>query len=1391
MEAIANPAFPKRIALFSDGTGNSSAKAHKTNVWRLYQALDQGNGHQIAKYDDGGTSANKYVAALRGAFGWGLKRSVIELYKFVCRNYTLGDDIYGFGFSRGAFTIRALVGLIAREGLVTFLSEEELDRHAAAAYRSYRRKAFPSKSPIVWLSRMFRDIILNAKNVILGHAVYGRVAETTKSAQRDQIPIRFLGLWDTVEAYEMLSEELRRAVDLVLWPMRFADLKLAACVKRAVHALSLDDERETFHPLLWDEEWEAELRLVNPSAPSRVTQMWFAGVHSNVGGGYSEDQLSLIPLEWIMREAAKHGLALDPERSAKIVAAKSPYARLYDSRAGLNVYYRYAPRQTPALRYRGMPIHANVHWSVLLRMAYGADNYAPIALPHVFNVSTPNGDLLNFEDLSQSVRGGGTITTKNAELDTAIKELSNPNEDEVGLVWDAVFWRRCLNALTVCMVLCAVAFPFISILLPAQLAFSDVVVRGPITTVVNALDGLIPSGAIIWKDALEHYPLEFGLLLVTIAITLIKRQAVGARIHELARVVWHPGRLERYRQWDKETRRNQGRRLIACLILLAAASVAFPVVGTPDVEPVVAIIAASLTLAYGASSFWRRKKRGVPVPRIRGPLSLETARVIRKNHTLIWLYGGLSRICVPLAFGGLLVVIGAVLTNRVIFDRASSAGVYCPESSMGRPEMPMEQLDDSSRYFTTDRMCWPSGLWLIQGNRYRITIGTVTARATDRWFDRDVPTDVMGFTTDSVRRGLARPLTRWWQENWFQPIARIGPTGNDEYVLKPINDLADPSPSHCPDMPHLPPGLPIRTKIDEALAWEINECAPQPVSRRVLSSEITARTSGELFVYVNDAILALPGVSDLFYANNSGRATVRVDRVARLEDVLAQGQSNNEVPIAKFTITGQILRTVGEWLPLLFVINVALLFAARRSTWAWRIATDNGLATTPLRISMFVMSHARSAQLWILDLYFQRRKLATGFPPPFLRLPLKYGESVSESSDRVVSPPWNKKRLWIQGNSGMGKTALFRHITAAHFRESVTSFDAFKTWGAVVIAFSARDFAGVGDDEFDPTWVVDAVRVTLTARGLGFENDGLLRKILASGTIAVAIDGLHEANRAKAVEAFTRNFPDVAMLVTSQDPGGDQFTTWRLPSDMRAFTDDLIRKYLEKSAADIVIERIKSSGLKDSIRSGYDARLIIDLVRGDPAGALMPSDLMGLYSAVVRAAWPMASEEVMREQQERTAAAAWRMVSERKPNEDKRRLKPEIDLDARLLGLLAAAAERDGKPVRLIRQVGEAFEFVHDQMHSYLAARWFTQVGFTVAKLEKMVAESSIWGDTKSAREMLWTFAAALLDDDRLVALWVRVDDQEEWGILRIALKREAERRGLRFPSAGAAQVPS
>src|SRR5258706_2936800 len=121
----------RNIVLLSDGTGNSAAKVWRTNVWRTFEALDLSSSDQVAFYDDGvGTSSFKPLAVLGGAFGIGLRRNVIALYKFACRNFrNEGDEIFGFGFSRGAFTIRVTVGLILDQGLIPVknISESDLD----------------------------------------------------------------------------------------------------------------------------------------------------------------------------------------------------------------------------------------------------------------------------------------------------------------------------------------------------------------------------------------------------------------------------------------------------------------------------------------------------------------------------------------------------------------------------------------------------------------------------------------------------------------------------------------------------------------------------------------------------------------------------------------------------------------------------------------------------------------------------------------------------------------------------------------------------------------------------------------------------------------------------------------------------------------------------------------------------------------------------------------------------------------------------------------------------------------------------------------------------------------------------------------------------------------
>src|SRR5260221_279674 len=243
----------RRIVLLSDGTGNSAAKVWRTNVWRMFSALDLTNDNQVACYDDGvGTSSFKPLAMLGGAFGIGLRRNVINLYKFACRNYrSNNDEIFALGFSRGAFTIRVTMGLILDQGLIdaSNLSEGQLHDQASAAYRAYHRKYFHTN----WYLMVRGLMKLFGRN-------WPSPSSTKVSAGRNTPVIRFLGLWDTVAAYGLPIDEMTQGVSQWIWPLELPSHTLHPSVKRACHALSLDDERTTFHPVLWNEKNEKSVQ---------------------------------------------------------------------------------------------------------------------------------------------------------------------------------------------------------------------------------------------------------------------------------------------------------------------------------------------------------------------------------------------------------------------------------------------------------------------------------------------------------------------------------------------------------------------------------------------------------------------------------------------------------------------------------------------------------------------------------------------------------------------------------------------------------------------------------------------------------------------------------------------------------------------------------------------------------------------------------------------------------------------------------------------------------------------------------------------------------------------------------------------------------------------------
>lgn len=547
--------MPKNIILLSDGTGNSASKLFKTNVWRLYQALDlsetPGKPQQIAWYDDGvGTSSFKPLAILGGAFGWGTKRIVLDLYTFLCRQYQPDDSIYGFGFSRGAFAIRLLTALISTQGLVQAETESELRRLAAEAFREYRRENYPRRTLLTWLFRQLRNVILWLWYKVTRKTAY------KKAANWKAPTIKFLGLWDTVAAYGLPIDELTHAWNF-LFPLAFPNHQLSDIVDCAHHALALDDERLTFHPELWNE--HASDYKKRPLG-NRLTQVWFAGMHSNVGGGYPDDALSYVPLNWIMDKAAEEGLVFLPAERDRLRDAADCNGRMYDSRQGLGGAYRYMPRKLKALTHdvrgrnnRILIDTSKIHESVFTRINNRILGYAPIGLPESYEVVGPNGAIQPQTETPQQAKGRINRQTK---------------------VWNLVWWKRLVYFMSVGVFGLLAAFPLFGRPTPLPYDGSLYIVSAGISSIGTFLPDFLSP----WLKAYQSHPALFLLIMfLFVAILYLGGRLQGKLFDQMRRIFNQPGpakvrsgliyrvrsnqRLKKSLKWLKE-------KLIPALILI-------------------------------------------------------------------------------------------------------------------------------------------------------------------------------------------------------------------------------------------------------------------------------------------------------------------------------------------------------------------------------------------------------------------------------------------------------------------------------------------------------------------------------------------------------------------------------------------------------------------------------------------------------------------------------------------------------------------------------------------------------------------------------------------------------------------------------------------------------
>lgn len=357
----------KNIVICSDGTGNRGGVGYDTNVWRIFNGveLNSDKKKQVVHYDDGvGTEDFKYFKILGGAFGWGLTRNIVQAYKFLCRNYQENDDIYFFGFSRGAYTVRAMAAFVLSVGIIrdaNQYSDSDLEKLVYRLIKIYKHRTYEDASPDNGKTEQgsSRLLQINFKDICDDFKV-------EYSSLITDIEIKCIGVWDTVSAVGLpFNIGLKWFIEKCFFKFRFRDHVLSERVIKAYHAISIDDQRKTFHPEVWEEREDIE-------------QVFFSGVHSNVGGGYPKQGLAYVSLEWMLSKIksdnGNDGIILRDGFEKEVNEKAKIHDKLYNSRSGPAVFYRYKPRFFDAIKPLSI---VKVHYSCLERIVRQTQNYNP------------------------------------------------------------------------------------------------------------------------------------------------------------------------------------------------------------------------------------------------------------------------------------------------------------------------------------------------------------------------------------------------------------------------------------------------------------------------------------------------------------------------------------------------------------------------------------------------------------------------------------------------------------------------------------------------------------------------------------------------------------------------------------------------------------------------------------------------------------------------------------------------------------------------------------------------------------------------------------------------------------------------------------------------------
>ncbi len=322
----------KRIITCSDGTWNKPGTKDRgqevcTNVEKMFNSicplgLDKCTGQEIIQvkaYDEGvGTGYSTFDRLTGGITGAGIDKNIKDMYAFICLNYKPGDEIYLYGFSRGAYTARSIAGFIRNCGLLAPQYIHLVDK----AYNLYRDRNDYSSPESDMMSSWRRNYCLE-----------------------ENTSIHFIGVWDTVGSLGLPLPFYKSLNNL---KYRFHDHRLSSLVRHAYHALALDERRKLFSPTLWE---KSKTVLDDKNHPQKMEQRWFVGAHSNIGGGYIDCGLSDIALNWLIKKAEDAGLCFyNPPKVDILENYKGELRNSYTSR-----YWLWRPV------WRNVDIHSPVY----------------------------------------------------------------------------------------------------------------------------------------------------------------------------------------------------------------------------------------------------------------------------------------------------------------------------------------------------------------------------------------------------------------------------------------------------------------------------------------------------------------------------------------------------------------------------------------------------------------------------------------------------------------------------------------------------------------------------------------------------------------------------------------------------------------------------------------------------------------------------------------------------------------------------------------------------------------------------------------------------------------------------------------------------------------------